>query len=389
MDRGEGPAHDGTVTGLSSQEAARRLREDGPNRLPPPPRRPAVLVLTGQLTHFFALMLWGAAVLAWVGGMAQLAVAIVVVVVVNGVFAFAQEHRAERAAERLADLLPRRATVRRDGVLVEVDAAELVVGDEVHLEAGDQVSADLRIVEVHALAVDTSLLTGESVPERPDVDGPLHAGSFVVEGAAVAVVAATGARTRLGQIASLTEAGRRPDSPLTIELRRVVRTVAVVAVSVGLTFFGISVLLGMSATDGFLFAVGVTVALVPEGLLPTVTLALAVGGQTMARQHALVRRLESVETLGSTTFICTDKTGTLTRNQMMVTEVWTPHGSAVVHGVGYEPIGTVAADAATLRQVRELALVAGRASTGRAVLDDNGGCHRRLGPSAERGSGRR
>lgn len=364
----------GLVDGLTSEAAATRLAIDGPNRLPPPPRRPVLLALAAQLTHFFALMLWVAAVLAWVGGLAELAVAIGVVVVVNGIFAFVQEYRAERAAARLQDLLPRRVTVRRDGILVEIDAPDLVVDDLVVLAAGDQVSADLRLTEAHQLAVDTSLLTGESVPEQPGVGDAVHAGTFVVEGEGTAVVIATGARTRLGGIAELTQAGRRPDSPLTIELRRVVKTVAAVAVAVGASFFGISLLLGMAAVDGFLFAVGVTVALVPEGLLPTVTLALAVGAQQMARSDALVRRLESVETLGSTTFICTDKTGTLTRNQMTVVEVWMPHGSVAVTGDGYDPAGEVAVragdDAAVRAALEELALVAGRASGGRALCKD-------------------
>jgi magnesium-transporting ATPase (P-type) len=370
----------GLEVGLTSEAAARRLEIDGPNRLPPPPRRPVLLALGAQMTHFFALMLWVASVLAWIGGMAQLAVAIVAVVVINGVFAFVQEHRAERAADKLQDLLPRRVTVRRDGTLVEIDAAGLVVDDVVVLAAGDQISADLRLLEAHQLAVDTSLLTGESVPERPGVGDGLYAGTFVTEGEGTALVVATGVRTRLGGIAELTQAGRRPDSPLALELRRVVKVVAAVAVSVGIAFFGIGVALGMEAVDGFLFAVGVTVALVPEGLLPTVTLALAVGAQQMARSQALVRRLESVETLGSTTFICTDKTGTLTRNQMTVVEVWTPVGSATVEGEGYAPEGRVVPDGAgadevagagpVVGAVAELARAAGRASTGRAIVSD-------------------
>ncbi len=154
----------------------------------------------------------------------------------------------------------------------------------------------------------------------------MWAGSFVVAGAGQRASYATGGETRLAGIAALTSTVRRPHSPLAKELDRVVRTVAVIAVGVGISFFGLSLLIGTPANDGFLFAVGVTVALVPEGLLPTVTLSLAIGAQRMAGKHALVRHLEAVETLGSTTFICTDKTGTLTRNEMNVVEVWTAPG---------------------------------------------------------------
>ena len=136
-------------------------------------------------------------------------------------------------------------------------------------------------------------------------------------------------RSRLAAIAAMTRAGRRPPTPLATELRRVVRTIAVVAVAVGSGFFALALLIGTPARDGFLFAIGVTVALVPEGLLPTVTLSLAIGAQRMAERHALVRHLEAVETLGSTTFVCTDKTGTLTENRMAVVEVWTPSGREI------------------------------------------------------------
>ncbi|GAA0262334.1 cation-transporting P-type ATPase [Saccharothrix mutabilis subsp. mutabilis] len=323
--------------GLSAAEAAERLRADGPNVLPRERGRHPLVVLLLQFVHFFALMLWVAAGLALVAGMPELSVAIVLVVLLNGGFSFAQEFRADRAAQRLRDLMPSRAAVRRDGVRVVVDAADLVVGDEVLLQGGDRVCADAVVVEAAGLAVDESMLTGESVPARPEPGGPLRAGTHVVEGEAVATVTATGARTRLAGIAELTRRADRPTSPLARRLHRVVTVVGLIAAGVGVAFFGVALLLGLDATKGFLFAVGVTVALVPEGLLPTVTLSLARAAQEMARRNALVRRLESVETLGATTFICTDKTGTLTRNEMSVVRVWTPGGEAVVRGEGYAP----------------------------------------------------
>jgi calcium-translocating P-type ATPase len=324
----------------------------------------------GQFVHFFALMLWVAGVLAVVGQMPQLGAAIFAIIVINGLFAFLQESRAERAAEKLRALLPRRSIVLRDGAPREIAAAELVVGDLVLLAAGDRISADLRVVEAHALAIDTSTLTGESVPASVEAGGQLFAGTFLVEGEGRAVVEATGRQTRLAGIAQLTRAGHRPRSPLARELDRVVRFIALIAFAVGLLFFAVALMLGFAPNDGFLFGIGVTVALVPEGLLPTVTLSLARGAQRMAARNGLVRRLESVETLGSTTFICTDKTGTLTRNEMAVVEVWTPAGSARILGTGYEPHGEIVADSPTLLAARELALAAVRCSTGRADFRD-------------------
>jgi len=321
------------------------------------------------MTHFFAVLLWVAALLALLAGMPQLAIAIAVVVVLNGVFAFAQEYRADRAGARLADLLPASARVLRDGVVHVVDAAELVVDDLVLLEAGDRVSADMRLLTAEGLAVDESMLTGESSAVRPEAGGSMHAGTFVVEGAGQGLVAATGGRTRLAAIAALTNATRRPPSPLALQLHRVVLAVAVIAVATGTVAFGISLALGTDPTTGFLFAVGVTVALVPEGLLPTVTLSLARGAQRMAARNALVRRLESVETLGSTTFICTDKTGTLTRNEMNVVRVWTPAGEVRVFGEGYAPEGRLEGTATARAAAARLAESAAVCVHGRAVLE--------------------
>ncbi|MCC7103953.1 MAG: HAD-IC family P-type ATPase, partial [Chloroflexi bacterium] len=359
-------------TGLATSEAEARLRRDGPNVLPVAPSPPAWRLLIGQMVHFFAVMLWVAGVLAFIAGMPELGIAIFVIIILNGLFSFAQEHRAERAAARLRDLLPRRAVVLRDGSPRDVDAAELVVGDVVLLAAGDRISADLSLLEAHALAVNTSMLTGESVPVTLEAGADLYAGTFVVEGEGTAAVTAVGKATRLASIARLAQASRRPPSPLARELTALVRKIALIALGVGATFYAIALLLKLPPGDGLLFAIGVTVALVPEGLLPTVTLSLAMGAQRIARQRALVRRLESVETLGSTTFICTDKTGTLTCNEMTVVQVWTPAGWAKIDGTGYEPNGQVTADGPASAALDELALAAARCSTGRIVLQE--GC---------------
>ncbi|MGZ8751878.1 MAG: cation-translocating P-type ATPase [Acidimicrobiia bacterium] len=359
------------MAGLTSAEAAARLAQAGPNKLPVPRPPAAWRRFARELVHFFALLFWVAGALGFLAGLPQLGIAVFVVVLLNATFAFVQEQRAEHATERLRDLLPRRATVVRDGVPVEVPAEQLVEGDLVRLAGGDRISADLELREVHALEIDTSTLTGESVPARPSVGDRIYAGCFVIEGEADALVMVTGAHTRLAGIANLTSAQQAAQTPLRRELDRVSRIIAAVAVGVGVAFFGLALLLGTPASDGFVFAIGVTVAVVPCGLLPTVTLSLAMGAQRMADRGALVRHLEAVETLGSTTFICTDKTGTLTRNEMAVVEAWTPRGVVHVTGQGYEPTGEIRGDTAeACDKLPELARVAARCSSGRAVFDD-------------------
>ena len=325
------------AAGLTGDEARRRLAEAGPNAIieakAPSPLRELLANFAGLL----ALLLWVGAALALVGGMPELAAAIVAVIAVNAVFAFVQEHRAERAVAALRRMLPVRVRVRRDGVLVEIASEEVVPGDLLLLAPGDRVSADADLVRAADLRVDESELTGESRAIEPEAH--VFAGTYVTAGSAEALVTATGMTTRFGRIAILAQQTRRERSPLERELDQVTRTVAAMAVGIGALFFAIASLAGMSVSDRFLFAIGVMVALIPEGLLPTVTLALAMATQRMAERNALVRRLSSVETLGETTVICTDKTGTLTENEMTVERVWTPAGVVVVEGAGYEPFG--------------------------------------------------
>lgn len=365
---GGDPSRPFESAGLNLEEVEMRRKRYGPNLLSCTPHLPLWRRLLSQLIHFFAVMLWIAGGLAILAGMPQLGYAIFIVIVLNGLFSFLQEYRAERAGERLRDLLPQRVMVRREGKIQSIDAIELVPDDVVVLNAGDRISADMRLTNVHGLSIDTSTLTGESVPTTPQAGENIFAGTFAVEGEATGIVTTTGNSTRLAQIAQMTVAEQRPPSPLALELDRLVRIIALVAVAVGSTFLVIALLVGIRLSDGFLFAIGVTVALVPEGLLPTVTLSLAIGAQRMAARGALVRRLESVETLGSTTFICTDKTGTLTRNEMSVVEVWTPKGRASIEGRGYDPTGSVHAEPGLLPLLQELASAAALYSNGRAVL---------------------
>jgi calcium-translocating P-type ATPase len=320
--------------GLSSREAQRRLVQHGPNALSRRggPRWPRELAR--QFSHPLALLLWAAALLAWLVGIYAVAIAIVVVIVINAIFAFVQEAQAERAVEALAAFLPEQAKVMRDGQTVTAAAAELVPGDVLVLEEGDRVSADARLL-TGAVEVDLSMLTGESAPvlrsaELLDAHVPLDqardlvlSGTSCTEGEAQALVFATGMRTELGRIAALSERVEAEESPLEMQVRRVAWLIAAIAVMLGIAFMPIAIVgAGLPFNDAVVFAVGLLVGNVPEGLLPVITLALAVGVRGLVRDGAVVKRLSAVETLGSTDVICTDKTGTLTENRMHATSVW-------------------------------------------------------------------
>lgn len=332
-----------TPGGLTAREAARRLQVSGPNALPSHGGRRWPLELVRQLVHPLALLLWVAGGLAWVAGTTNLAIAIAGVILLNGLLAFVQEQQAEKAVEALGKYLPDRAPVLRDGQVWHVPAAELVPGDVLVLEEGNRIPADARLID-GTVDVDASMLTGESVPvtrmaDAHDdagraLDSPVlvFSGTVCVAGAAHAVVHATGRHTEIGRIASLSSRVGREESPLERQVRRVAWLIALVAVVVGIGFLPLGWLAGLSWSAAFVFAIGLLVANVPEGLLPTITLALAAGVRSMAKAGALVKRLSAVETLGSTTVICTDKTGTLTRNEMSVEEAH-PAGESFVEAL--------------------------------------------------------
>ena len=320
--------------GLSAREARRRLEQHGPNLIERRQGPSHLRDLALQFTHPLALLLWVAAGLAAVSGVLALAAAIVAVIVLNALFAFGQELQAERATEALREYLPPQARVRRGGEPVEIDATELVPGDLLLIDEGDRLSADARLVE-GAVEIDASPLTGESQPvsrlagpSEPGVPALeaanlVFSGTLCTGGEAEAVVFATGMGTQLGRIAALSQRVRAEASPLQLQVNRVALLIAGIAVAAGLVFFVVgSVVAGLSLGDAATFAIGLLVANVPEGLLPTITLALAVGVRRMARRRALVKRLTAVETLGSTDVICTDKTGTLTEGRMSVRALW-------------------------------------------------------------------
>lgn len=330
--------------GLSAQEAARRLALHGANRVERLERAGALAQLARQFTQFFSLILWAAAGLALLAeienpgkGMARVAVAIVAVILASGLFAFIQEHRVENTLEALRNLMPQRIAALRDNRTVEVPIEQLVPGDVLLLGQGDVLPADCRLIEAMALRVNMASLTGESVPlvrdaHALDVPGALHdplrsanlllAGSAIVAGQARAVVFATGALTELGRIARLSQTVAPGDSPLQQQLAHLSRVIAVLAMAIGLSMFAIGAAIGVPVWQNLLFAIGIIVAMVPEGLQPTLTLSLVLAAQRMARRQVLIRHLSSVETLGRVSVICTDKTGTLTLNRMQAQEVW-------------------------------------------------------------------
>lgn len=341
--------------GLSDSKVAERLEKYGANTLAKPRGKSLLVKFLSNFTHLMAILLWGAGVVAFLAQMPQLGVAIWLVNIVNGSFSFWQEYKAEKAAEALEQLLFVRAAVRRQGELRSVPAEGLVPGDVIVLEEGDRVSADARIVRSVELTVDESILTGESSPVVKDSQPALHAtasstrytnmlfaGTTIECGHGEAVVFATGMRTEFGKIASLTQTVIEEPSPLQEEMGRVTRVITALATGIGLAILLLAVLLaGVDFGHGFVFALGMIVAFVPEGMVPAVTLSLAMGVQRMARRKALVKRLSAVETLGCTSVILTDKTGTLTKNEMTVRELWVARRKLTVTGVGYAPEGEI------------------------------------------------
>ena len=336
-------------SGLGRRQAERRLQQYGPNEIRRREERSHLRDLGRQFTHPLALLLWAAAVLAWIAGIVAVAIAIVVVIFVNAIFAFVQELQAERAVEALAAYLPSEASVLRDGEELRIPTTELVPGDVLLIEEGERISADARLLE-GSLEIDMSTLTGESAPVDRDAEfadtgvPPLEArdlvfsGTSCVEGEARALVYATGMQTELGRIATLSQRVESEASPLENQVRKVAWLIALIAVVGAIAFIPVATLVaGLSISDSVVFAVGLLVGLVPEGLLPVITLALAVGARDLVRRGAVVKRLSAVETLGSTNVICTDKTGTLTENRMRVTTVWTPTGALSLENGEFRP----------------------------------------------------
>ena len=330
-----------SARGLSSREAARRLAQYGPNLLRRRRGAQWPREVVRQLTHPLALLLWLAALLSFAVGSQTVGIAVVLVIILNAVFAFVQESQAERAVEALAGYMPARVTVIRDGAPGGIETTGLVPGDVVLVQEGERIPADMRLL-TGAVEVDLSAITGESEPvvrsaewrdagtaSRLEAGDLLLSGTMCTGGDAQAVAYATGMHTELGRIAALSQRVKEDPSPLEQQVRRVAWLIAGVAVAMAIGFVPVAIFgAGLSVHNSVVFSVGLLAGNVPEGLLPVITLALAVAVGLLARRGALVKRLSAVETLGCTDVICTDKTGTLTENRMRPVEAWTP-GRAV------------------------------------------------------------
>ncbi len=354
--------------GLTSEEAAERLKQYGPNALKEEKGQPLYLKLLANFTHMMAILLWVGGIMAFVAQMPQLGIAVWMVNLINGAFSFWQEFRAEKATEALKKMIPHNVRVLRDGSEQKIEAENLVPGDVILLEEGDRVSADARLVQEAELRADQSTLSGESLPVRKmdeavlrtdlshvELPNLIFAGTSIASGTGKAVVVSTGMETEFGKIAHLTQSVGTDLSPLQKEMIYVTKIVSMIAIGVGILFF----ILAMTMTkiqlvEGFIFALGMIVAFVPEGMLPLVTLSLAMGVQRMAKRHALVKKLSAVETLGCTSVICTDKTGTLTQNEMTVSDIWMDGRRITLSGVGYAPEGQILEKGQPLAMGRDL-----------------------------------
>lgn len=351
--------------GLSDGEAAERQQSYGKNLIESARKRSPVLAFLSNFTHLMAILLWVAGAIAFVAGLPELGCAVWLVNIINGVFSFWQEHRASQATEALKKMLPAYANVIRGGREQKVLAEDLVPGDIMLLAEGDRISADARVIASSDLQVNQSTLNGESNPSRKasdavpedgltpaEIPNLVFAGTSVSEGNGRAVVMRIGMATEFGKIASLTQNMEEAESPLQRDLDRLTKQVTIFAMCMGLAFFSLSLFVVHEPfAQSFIFALGMVVAFIPEGLLPTVTLSLAMAVQRMSRRNALVKKLNSVEALGSTSVICTDKTGTLTQNEMTVNHLWTAAREYEVTGVGYAPEGRIESGGAAYRAV--------------------------------------
>ncbi len=346
------------MEGLSTVEAQGRLIDSGPNELAEQPVRNPLLVFGAQFANTMIVVLLIAAGLTVIIGDVKDAVVIGAIVVLNAAIGFVQEHRAEQAMAALRTMAAPSARVVRDGIESTLPARELVPGDMIILEAGAVVPADGRLLESPNLRVNEAALTGESLPvdktpdALPEKVGELVAdrrnmvfkGTAVVYGRARAVVVATGMGTALGRIAGLLKAHQAPRTPLQRRLAVLGRRLAAAAIGVCVVVFTVGVARGEDVDLMLLTAISLAVAAIPEALPAVVTIALALGAQRMVRHNALIRKLPAVETLGSVTVICTDKTGTLTQGRMLVERIWTLGGEVELTGSGYEPAGTLSAN---------------------------------------------
>ncbi|XP_030605279.1 sodium/potassium-transporting ATPase subunit alpha-3b isoform X2 [Archocentrus centrarchus] len=333
------------VQGLTNAKAAEFLLRDGPNALTPPPTTPEWVKFCRQLFGGFSILLWTGAILCFLayaiqaateddpaGDNLYLGIVLTAVVVITGCFSYFQEAKSSKIMESFKNMVPQQALVIREGEKVQINAEEVVAGDLIEVKGGDRIPADIRVISAHGCKVDNSSLTGESEPQSrsPDCthDNPLETRNIAffstncVEGTARGIVICTGDRTVMGRIATLTSGLETGKTPIAIEIEHFIHIITGVAVFLGVTFFILALILGYTWLEAVIFLIGIIVANVPEGLLATVTVCLTLTAKRMAKKNCLVKNLEAVETLGSTSTICSDKTGTLTQNRMTVAHMW-------------------------------------------------------------------
>ncbi|MDM8213544.1 cation-transporting P-type ATPase [Enterococcus hirae] len=346
------------ATGLSQSEAEKRLSQYGKNAIEAEKQESTIKKFLKNFTSLMALLLWVAGFIAFFAGMMELGIAIWLVNVINGIFSFWQQYQAERATAALQKMLPDKIQVIRDGKAKVIVSEEVVPGDIVQIKGGNNIPADGRLLTSDSLQINQSSLTGESATDNKEAGimtaaqikksgrfsekNLVYEGTSVVSGTATFLVLTTGMKTEFGRIAALTSNVSEDKSPLEKELDVLTRQLSRIAILIGVVFFIAAVFfVHYPWQKSFIFALGMIVAFIPEGLLPTVTLSLALAVQNMAKRNALVKHLNSVETLGETTVICSDKTGTLTKNEMTIEKVWLPDGEYQVSGTGYLPNGKV------------------------------------------------
>lgn len=343
--------------GLTASEAVEKFKKYGKNVISEKKGKSPIIVFLSNFVSLMAILLWVGGGIAFLGQMPELGIAIWLVNIINGVFSFWQEYRAGKATDALKKMLPSYARVIRDGEEQQILAEDLVPGDIMLLAEGDKISADGRILFSSDFQVNQSTLTGESNPVRKTYDAVLKeglskfeipnlifTGTSVASGTAKVLVISTGMNTEFGKIANLTQTVSADQSPLEKELDILTKQVSMIAIGIGIAFFIAAVFfVKQPVAQAFIFSLGMIVAFIPEGLLPTVTLSLAMAVQRMAKEHALVKRLSAVETLGCTSVICSDKTGTLTQNEMTVNNLWLPDQEFEVTGQGYAPVGKIMA----------------------------------------------
>ncbi|MEM3047581.1 MAG: HAD-IC family P-type ATPase, partial [Candidatus Bathyarchaeia archaeon] len=384
--------------GLTAAEAERRLREHGPNELTKARRASALETFLNQFKSILVLILLGATVVSALIGEVTDALVIAAILLANATLGFVQERRAERALEAMKKLTASKAHVIRDGERIELPAREVVPGDILVLEAGDRVAADARLLHVASLEMDESSLTGESTPVRKvtrefspetplaDRGNMLYMSTNVMSGRGRAVVVATAMQTELGKIAELVQAEEQAETPLQRRLDRFGKQIGLIVVAVSAAIFVAETLEGQNPLEVFLIAVSLAVAAVPEGLPAVVTVTLALGVARMASKNSIVRRLSSVETLGSVTVICSDKTGTLTRNEMTVRQLYVDRRKIEVTGEGYKPEGRLLRDGVQVDSLRDEGLsrlMVAAALCNDAALVKEGGTWRIKGDTTE------